>query len=64
MILDLIGKTVRINYCITGYDKFIIGKVIEEDSHLIAVKGSKDGAIFRIGKTTITEIVEHRGERR
>lgn len=48
---------IRINYAINGYDKLIIGNLESEDEHFFVVK-ARDGVIFRIAKTTVTEVKE------
>lgn len=47
---------IRVNYTINGYEKLVTGTKISEDENFIVVKGSKDGTIFTIAKTTILEV--------
>ena len=58
-----IGKKVKVTYTIFGYCKYITGILIEEDEQFLGVRGLRDGAIFRIAKSTIEEIIELGGGR-
>ena len=52
-----VGKVYKIVYKDQDYTKFVKGKLVSEDAHLIKILDSKLGEII-VGKSSITSIKE------
>lgn len=62
MFENLINKTIKVSYFTyrnnERNERWLIGKLISEDSTFIQVQGLSDGTTFTINKEHVIEIVE------
>jgi hypothetical protein len=49
---------IRIDYVVGGFEKYVVGTLIEEDDDFYVVRGQRDGKIFKINKMTCREVRE------